>query len=150
MVLLPFVGFLYGCSSSKPPQLQNLGLALDVTKFNPIPREAFFEFYGRIGDPNTGKRIPNFEYRVLQSVEIIAPTSGTIEVRETGIDQAIFLYPDDAEGWMINLDHLTQLRVATGDHVEAGQVVASPGVWSNSLGRTELQINHEDDGGKQY
>jgi hypothetical protein len=130
-----------GGADSPPPRLMNLGLSLAPSGFDSSSK-SFYEFYGLLG---ADKRTPAFEYRIRTSVPILAPVAGTVEIRSAagGEDSAIFIYPDGSTGWLVFLDHVTNVQVSTGAHVTAGQTVGSPGIWHGvpGIGRTELQVN---------
>ncbi len=102
---------------------------------------AFGESLGR----NDPRRNPNFEFSSVKAgAPIIAAIDGTIgfikDQPETG-DSEVMLQPRDGSIWTVAYDHLTNLKVAKGDRVKAGDVLGEPSVQNNGTHRFEFQVN---------
>ncbi len=102
---------------------------------------AFGESLGR-DDP---RRNPNFEFSSVKAgAPIVAAIDGTIgfieDQPETG-DYEVMLQPRDGSIWTVAYDHLTNLKVAKGDHVKAGDVLGEPSAQNNGTHRFEFQVN---------
>lgn len=142
------VGLFVGCDSgggTTPPRLMNLGVDLAPSNFT--LGKSFIEFYGDLGTPAMPKKNPTFEYRLVDSALLVAPVDGRVEIRTAAgeADSAVFITPSgDSSRYLVMIDHVTNLAVATGDRVTAGQVLGSPGEWNGDGGRSELQINDPD------
>lgn len=131
-----------GGGGDTPPALMNLGV--EITPSNFTQGKSFIEFYGDLGTPQMPKKNPTFEYRLVDSATLVAPVAGRVEIRSSssGDDSSVFITPSGpSSGYLVMIDHVTNLQVATGDRVTAGQALGSPGVWNGDGGRSELQIN---------
>ncbi len=105
-------------------------------------RKVFREF----GDPlQPSGRLPCFEYRLPKEATVLAMANGIIEragLHPNGTDDEIAMVCTADGQWELIYSHLTQVRVAAGDTVKAGDVLGNPGVWSASLGRVAVQLKN--------
>ena len=141
-LLLALASACGGSGGGTPPRLMNLGVEISPARFT--QGKSFIEFHGNLGTVEMPKRNPTFEYRLVDSATLVAPIAGRIEIRSSssGDDASVFIYPGGASsGYLVMIDHVTELQVETGDRVVAGQALGAPGVWNGEGGRSELQIN---------
>lgn len=105
--------------------------------------KVFLEFGAVVIGPEGPKTLPTFEYRVSPDAPVVSPIDGAVEAvlfqPETN-DYELHLVSSPTSPFMVIVDHVTDLLVAEGDPVAAGQEVGKVGPFSPSLGRTELQI----------
>lgn len=136
-----------------PPVLKNLLVNFD--HWNPITNRAgdflfvaaeekvFLEFGAVVTGPEGPKTLPTFEYRLSPDAAVVSPVDGTVKSiffqPETG-DYEIHLTSSPTSPFIVGVDHVTDLAVAEGDAVTAGQPLGKVGPFSLTLGRTELQV----------
>jgi hypothetical protein len=88
---------------------------------------------------------PTYEFYVDPNAQVLSPVSGEIiGIGPTSNDEdfGIAIHADDSGDYTVIIDHVQDLTVEVGDHVDAGQVLGRAGIWSELQGRTELQINN--------
>lgn len=136
-----------------PPVLENLlvgfgswdpvtDLAGDFV-FVAAEDKVFLEFGAVVDSPEGPKTLPTFEYRLSPDADVVSPLDGSvdaIEYKSDTDDYEIRLISSPTSPFVVSVDHVTELEVAEGDVVAAGQPLGKPGTWSPSLGRTELQV----------
>jgi hypothetical protein len=115
--------------------------------FDPSKQKMFYEFNAEVSGPGGVKLLPTFEYHLVPDAKIYAPASGYVTLfkhqPETGdYEIGISRSPELAseKTGMITVDHLTNLTVAKGDFVTAGQLLGNPGPWIEGVGKTELMV----------
>jgi hypothetical protein len=136
-----------------PPRLQNLAVAFapwdPVTDlagdfvFVAAEEKVFLEFGAVVNTPDGPKTLPTFEYRVDPDAVVVSPIDGRVEAiafdSDTN-DYEIHLLSSPLSPFLVVVDHVTDPLVAEGDAVVAGQTLGQPGTFSDTLGRTELQL----------
>jgi hypothetical protein len=136
-----------------PPLLKNLAVAFapwdPVTDlagdfvFVAAEEKVFLEFGAVVNSPDGPKTLPTFEYRVAPDAVVVSPIDGTVEAiafKPDTNDYEIRLLASPLSPFLVVVDHVTDLLVAEGDAVAAGQALGLPGTFSATLGRTELQL----------
>ena len=106
--------------------------------------KVFDEFGATVpGENGETKVLPTFEYKVDPHTQIFSPMDGIvsqIDYQETTQDFSIVLVPEIGSDWLVNIDHVTDVAIAVGDQVTAGQPIGKPGGWDATFGRTELMV----------
>ena len=136
-----------------PPVIKNLVVNFD--DWNMITNRAgdfiflapedkvFLEFGLVVVGPEGPKTLPEFEFRVVPDTVAVSPIDGAVESiffqPETN-DYEIHLVSSPTSPFLVGVDHVTDLLVAKGDAVTAGQPLGKVGPFSAALGRTELQV----------
>lgn len=136
-----------------PPVLKNLLVNFDawdpVTDiagdFNFLASEEkmFLEFGAIVNTPDGPATLPTLEYRLPLDTVVVSPIDGTVEsirFQDDTNDYEIHLVSSPTSPFLVVVDHLTDLLVAEGDTVAAGQSLGKVGPFSLTLGRTELQV----------
>lgn len=108
-------------------------------------RNKVFDEFGAVvedvgGDPVV---LPTFEYKVSPDSQLVSPMAGIIsqvDYQEETSDYSIVIIPESGSEWFVNIDHVTEVLVSVGESVTAGQLLGKPGVWDETLGRTELMV----------
>jgi hypothetical protein len=136
-----------------PPVIKNLVVNFD--HWDPITNRAgdfiflapedkvFLEFGLVVVGPEGPKTLPTFEYRVAPDTVAVSPIDGTVEsifFQSETSDYEIHLTSSPTSPFLVGVDHVTDLLVAEGDVVTAGQTLGKVGPFSLTLGRTELQV----------
>ncbi len=133
------------------PVLRNLGVNFDVAftveGFGKTHYK-FLDFGFEVRDfQGELKALPHFTYTLDRSIEIISPMKGyvlSIDLQELSDDYSIWLKPHgDPTVWLVEFDHVTQLKVSKGDDVEVGDILGYPG-GRGTLGTVELMVNGPD------
>jgi hypothetical protein len=98
--------------------------------------------------PGSGVLNPAYELRTdVDTVEVVAVAPGVVTyIRSQEGDDEIMIRPVEDSVWLIVYDHVVGTTVHVGSKVKAGTVLGRVGAWSAPMGRTELQINRDDDG----
>jgi len=136
-----------------PPVLRNLAVVFGP--WDPITDRAgdfvfvaaedkvFLEFGAVVDSPEGPKPLPTFEYRLSPDAAVVSPIDGRVETiafKPDTSDYEIRLLASPLSPFLVVVDHVTELLVAEGEAVAAGQALGLPGPWSDTLGRTELQL----------
>ena len=101
-----------------------------------------------------GKLSPALEYYTVPGATVRACAMGTVrrillqgtEDGGVGEDFEVHVEPQANSPWLVIYDHVRAPRVRKGQRVEAGDPLGEVGRFSDSLGRVELQVNHEREG----
>ena len=127
------------------PELFNLGVpteALFDLSLVTYRSRTFFEFgFEAVSFDGSRKALPHFSYAVDTSTEIVSPMDGYVAAvhlqdAERG-DYALWLKPHgDTTLWLVEVDHVGDVAVATGQSVTVGERLGRA-----SLGGVELQVN---------
>ncbi len=96
------------------------------------------------------KLIPNLEFRVSSTANVLSPVDGviaSIEKNSGEDDYVVSIAHSALSEFSVEIDHVTELQVSAGDRVVAGQVIGKPGVWypADGIGRVELQLKRGGD-----
>lgn len=118
---------------------------LDIRDQTPVGRKAFVEFGTRVVGANGPKRLPEFAYLVPDSTAVVACHDGVVtDVSEMySGDYAITTRESVDATWMVSHEHVDDVVVSVGDHVRAGQPIASVStvdVDGTGYGWTELAV----------
>lgn len=149
------------CKKTEQPVLSNLGISLerysDATgragslifnnqnlAQNWPGNKIFFEFGEKLP---SGIVAPEFGYMQIDlDTDIIAMAPGrVVEIEEQPYsnDYALTILFND--NWALNYDHITQLTIAKGDTISAGQILGKPSTNKDGItGFIEIQIQEGD------
>jgi hypothetical protein len=108
-------------------------------------RNKVFDEFGAVVEGAEGEPVvlPTFEYKVAPDAQLLSPMAGIIsqvDYQEETSDYSVVIIPESDSEWFVNIDHVIQVAVAVGESVTAGQLLGKPGVWDDTLGRTELMV----------
>jgi hypothetical protein len=134
---------LGGCSGSTEPSAPPV-LSVPVVDLTAV--ESFIPFGAAL--PGSGVLNPAYELVVADTArDVFAATGGTVSriIRNSQGDYELHIRPLGSRGWLVIYDHVLAPVVAEGQTIEPGAVLGRIGLWSESHGRIELQINREDD-----
>lgn len=126
----------------------NIGQTYNVTT-NLIGNVNMFIGFGQtidVGLP-TEHISPAFEYITKIDAEVRSTSHGTISsinYQEESEDYELHIILKQNSAYLIIYDHVKNLEVEQGDLVNPGDILGIVGNWSETLGRTELQINLDD------
>ncbi|MBO6879445.1 M23 family metallopeptidase [Winogradskyella sp.] len=87
---------------------------------------------------------PAFEYITNIDTEVRSTSHGTISsinYQEESEDYELHIILKENSAYLIIYDHVKNLEVEQGDIISSGDILGVVGNWSDTLGRTELQIN---------
>ncbi len=133
----------------QPPRLKNLAVNLTdlsfdmqaVSEYGPI-----LPFGGELVSPNGDRQLsPTIEFYLHSQALIKSPVDGIITdlgYQPEDKDYYAWIKPNSFSPWIIEIDHITNPKIAIGDKVTAGHIIGQAGHWEPSLnvGRTELMI----------
>lgn len=150
-------------SDSGRPALMNLGVKFD--KYDPQTGKAgdfvfdksslqsnhgsnkiFFEFASSPGNGNT-KLLPELTYaQIDKNADILAVLDGKVvenRLQEGTNDYAVSVVYGN--NWVVNYDHLTQVKVKNGDMIKVGQVLGKPSPnRDGKTGYVEIMLKETD------
>lgn len=118
----------------------------------------FGEFGRTVGDQNGNpKQLPTFDFLVASDAPIVSAIDGVVtqvfQQSDTN-DQEILIARTTNSSWFVSYDHIVNVQVAVGAHVQAGQTVGfgvpSLADFRNGAGKRqaffELMLVNQDDG----
>ena len=102
--------------------------------------------FGQEVDPGTPTAhiSPAYEYITKADAKVYSVTSGKvnkIEFQEKHEDYEIHVILEENPAYLIIYDHVKDVEVSIGDTIAPKDILGIVGNWSETLGRTELQIN---------
>jgi len=146
--------FVVACGSGSPDDARDttpLVLSVPVIELSALTE---FVAFGaeNVGVPAGGSAlVPAWELRTEdRSLTVHAACGGEVVAvfdnpRER--DAEIHIEPAPGSVYLLILDHVRERRVGVGDRVVAGDVLGRIGWRGDSQGRTELQVNRDDEHG---
>ena len=132
-----------------PPLLEKTGIMVEdlvydsrfISDYGPI-----LPFGGKLYDPDGGFKLsPTYEYYLRAGARISSPLDGVvdqIEYQPQDGDYYIWIKPSPRSAWIVEIDHLKDPAVQSGDKVKAGDYLGTAGNWypNSGVGRTELML----------
>lgn len=130
----------YGEDQPGTPKLKNLGIQFGRYDANTgragdfvFVHDPFYpKFFGEFGiivegSFNTLKRLPEFDFRTAKGTPIRAMIDGVIAAVEYQSDDNYYVWirPHTHPNWIIEYDHVKPVNIEVGDHVVAGQTIAT-------------------------
>lgn len=146
-----------GSCDPASPELQNLGLSIEswdsipgstagAFTFDAANPDAPFVAFGADVEPHL---YVNIEFKPRPDAEVLSPIDGVVVTVfhqiEDG-DYELHLKTSESSCYLLVLDHIQNPTVAEGASVSAGDVLGTPGTWSNYAGQFEIQVNDDGDG----
>jgi len=134
---------LSGCSDSTEPTAPPV---LSVPSVDLATVETFIPFAAPL--PGSGVLNPAYEMVVADTAQnVFAATDGTVVAvtQNSQGDYELHVRPLGSRGWLVIYDHVLAPVVAVGQTITPGTVLGRVGLWSESHGRVELQINRGND-----
>jgi hypothetical protein len=131
---------LAACASPTAPERPPV-LSVPVVHLGAVSR--FIPFGAAL--PGSGVLNPAYELLVTDTAaEVRAVTAGVIArvIANTQGDYELHVSVPGAPSYLVIYDHVQDLQVGAGQSVQPGTVLGRVGVWSDTHGRIELQINH--------
>jgi len=130
---------LSGCSDSTEPTAPPV---LSVPIVNLTTVETFIPFGAPL--PGSGVLNPAYELVVADTAQnVFAATDGIVVrvVQNSQGDYELHVRPPGSRDWLVIYDHVLAPMVAVGQTIAPGTVLGRVGLWSESHGRVELQVN---------
>lgn len=141
-------------SANKDPVLKNLGVSFEAWDrstnragafiFSSSENKVFLEYGVEVPSSEGGTKIlPTFEYRTDSDADVLSVIDGLvtkIDYQSNTQDYEVLIQPEENSQWTLGQDHISNLRVAKGDKVKAGDILGKVGTLGGNLGRTEIML----------
>lgn len=138
----------------KAPVFKNLGVSFGPWDkstnragafiFLPSENKVFLEYGAEVKSSEGGVKIlPTFEYRTVSDADVFAAIDGVVTnvvYQDKTQDYAIHIQPAPNSQWILEHDHISNLRISKGDMVKAGDILGKVGSLGGGLGRTEIMF----------
>lgn len=139
---------------AKTPVLKNLGVSFEPWDKNtnragafiflPAENKLFLEYGAEVPSSEGGTKIlPTLEYRTAADADVFAAMDGivtNITYEEITQDYSIHIQPELDSAWVLEHDHVSNLKVSKGDAVKAEDILGKAGTLGGELGRTEIMF----------
>lgn len=139
---------------AKTLMLKNLGVNFETWDKNtnragafiflPSEKKLFLEYGAEVESSEGGTKVlPTFEYRTAPDADVFAAIDGVITnitYQERNQDYSIHIQPELNSQWILEQDHVRDLKISKGDSVQAGDFLGKVGTLNSTLGRTEIMI----------
>lgn len=136
------------------PVLKNLGIRFEPWDKNtnragafiflPSENKVFLEYGAEVASSEGGTKIlPTFEYRTASDADVFAAMDGVVTdvtYQDRNQDYAIHIQPALNSPWILEHDHVSNLKISKGDTVKAGDILGKAGTLGGDLGRTEIML----------
>lgn len=140
--------------SSSEPVLKNLGVIFEPWDkstnragafiFLPTENKLFLEYGVEVESSEGGTKIlPTFEYRTASDADVFSTIDGVVTnvtYEERTGDYSIHIQPELNSEWIVEHDHVSNLKVSKGNNVKAGDILGKAGTLGGKLGRTEIMM----------
>lgn len=103
----------------------------------------FLEYGAEVPSPDGIKILPTFEYRTAVDADVFAMIDGVITkvmFQADTQDYAIHIQPELNSQWVVEHDHVSNVKIFEGNTVKAGDVLGKAGTLGGQLGRTEIMF----------
>lgn len=134
--------------------LKNLGVSFEPWDKNtnragafiflPTENKLFLEYGAEVPSSEGGTKIlPTFEYRTVSDADVFSTIDGvvtSVTYEERTQDYSIHIQPELNSEWIIEHDHVSNLKVSKGNNVKAGDILGKAGTLGGQLGRTEIMM----------
>lgn len=135
------------------PVLKNLGVSFEpwdkttnragAFVFLQAENKLFLEYGAEVESPDGKKTLPTFEYRTAKDADVFSTIDGVvtnITYEERTEDYSIHIQPELNSEWVIEHDHVSNLKISKGNTIKAGDILGKAGTLGGQLGRTEIMM----------
>ena len=140
------------------PEFYIYNLGVDIAPYDDDPyradnfhdNEHFYGFFCFGYDISETKPCSCFEYMIDKNASVYSPCDGVIkriEYQPETNDYSILIVSGTLKSrldlgtyYKIDVDHVTNIKVKSGDKVKVGQILGNPGPWEGNIGRVEIDI----------
>lgn len=138
-------------SINHPPTIYNISVDINDVALTSEQEDKLFREYAEFLSNSEGSNKLNAhpEFYLDPGYKVFAVSPGKVSQiieLEGPDDMLILIKPDDAPGWLIGYEHVSNVIVEVGDRISVEQVLADVSPYKEGLGKTALMVLHGSSG----